>query len=143
MSGTGRIRTGVSEFLFREKGRLLLLSVFLLVGCIAFEAGFLQGSAVAAKPLIVERPDISGCPGGEVAGASSESAVSGAAESKATPTGPAVPDATKCAFVGSRNSTLYHLPSCAPEKRIKPENLVCFTSEADAQAKGYKAGCVK
>jgi hypothetical protein len=142
MSGSARLISRVSGLLVREKGRLLLLSGFVLVGTVAFEAGFLQGSTIAAKPLVIDRPDVSGCPGGEVAGVSSESVRSGATEAK-TSTTPSAPDMKDCKFVGSKNSTLYHLPTCAPAKRIKPENLVCFASEADAQAKGYKAGCVK
>ena len=142
MSGMGRIFSAISGLLVREKGRLLLLLGFVLVGMVAFEAGFLQGSTVAAKPLVIERPDVSGCPGGEVAGASSESMRSGAVEAKTSVT-PSVPDVKDCKFVGSKNSTLYHLPTCAPAKRIKPENLVCFVSEEDAQARGYKAGCIK
>ena len=49
----------------------------------------------------------------------------------------------KCAFVGSKNSNKYHLPSCAFAKRIKPENLVCFTSKEEAEKRGYVAGCLK
>jgi hypothetical protein len=49
----------------------------------------------------------------------------------------------KCAFVGSKNSTLYHLPTCAPAKRIKETNRVCFASKEAAEVKGYKPGCLK
>jgi hypothetical protein len=143
MSGSGRILYRISKWFVQEKGRLLLLLSFLLVGTLAFQAGFLNGSMIATKPLVIERPDISGCPGGEVAGASSESTALESAESKTSPTSLATSDIMKCAFVGSKNSTLYHLPHCAVAKRIKPENIVCFTSEADAKDKGYKAGCIK
>jgi len=125
----------------RERGRILLLSGFVLVGVIAFEAGFLQGSAVAAKPVVVERPDTSSCQGGQVAGASAETVIQGTANAVSGSAGTV--DPARCAFVGSKNSTLYHLPSCASAKRIKPTNLVCFSSVEDATAKGYKAGCIK
>lgn len=48
-------------------------------------------------------------------------------------------------FVGSKNSNKYHLPSCRWVKRIKPENQVWFSSEEEAQSKGYKpcATCLK
>lgn len=49
----------------------------------------------------------------------------------------------KCAFVGSKNSTLYHLPTCASAKRIKETNKVCFATKESAEAKGYKPGCLK
>ncbi len=50
---------------------------------------------------------------------------------------------TDCAFVGSKNSTKYHLPTSGSAKRIKPENLVCFTSADEAVARGYEAGSVQ
>jgi len=40
-------------------------------------------------------------------------------------------------FVGSSKSDKYHYPSCSAAKRIKPANLVTFTSSADARARGY------
>jgi flagellar basal body-associated protein FliL len=41
-------------------------------------------------------------------------------------------------YVGSKNSNIYHYPTCRAAKRIKPENLVTFTSAKDAQEKGYR-----
>lgn len=143
MSGSVRPFSAISEFLLRERGRLFLLVGFVLVGAIAFQAGFLKGSAVAAKPLIIERPDASGCPQGTVAGTSADVTQTGTDHAASGTSTAPVPGTGDCRLVGSRNSTLYHLPTCAPAKRIKPENRVCFSSEADAQAKGYKAGCMK
>ena len=40
-------------------------------------------------------------------------------------------------FVGSSKSNKYHYPSCSAAKRIKPANLVTFSSSADARAQGY------
>ena len=40
-------------------------------------------------------------------------------------------------YVGSRNSTKYHYPSCVWAKKIKPSNLVTFTGKEDAANKGY------
>lgn len=50
-----------------------------------------------------------------------------------------------CAFVGSKNSDKYHLPDCSNAKRIKPENIVCFSSKEDAESKGYQPAkdCIK
>ncbi len=48
-----------------------------------------------------------------------------------------------CLYVGSKNSTLYHLPKCAAARRIKNENKRCFTSKEDAESKGYRPGCLK
>jgi competence protein ComEC len=40
-------------------------------------------------------------------------------------------------FVGSSKSDKYHYTSCSAAKRIKPANLVTFSSSADARAQGY------
>jgi len=85
----------------------------------------------------------------KTAGASSVEAMpkdlSGASSSSATSRVSTAPTEKNenCAFVGSRNSDKYHLAKCTWAKRIKPENRVCFASTADAEAKGYKPGCVK
>lgn len=51
----------------------------------------------------------------------------------------------QCAFVGSKNSNKYHLPSCRYAANIKPENMVCFSSKEEAEAQGYVGGgcCIK
>ncbi|HWQ60142.1 MAG TPA: hypothetical protein VN420_03270 [Candidatus Fimivivens sp.] len=134
-----RAISGMRDLLVRERTRILPLAGMVLVGVLMFEAGFLRGSSIAARPLVVEKPS-SECQGGEVAGVTTDTNLP--LKPAATSVAASV-DAKNCAFVGSRNSTLYHLPSCASAKRIKPENLVCFTSVDDAQSKGYKAGCIK
>ena len=40
-------------------------------------------------------------------------------------------------YVGSKNSDKFYECSCRYAKRVKPENIVCFSSESDARAKGY------
>ncbi len=42
------------------------------------------------------------------------------------------------AFVGSKNSNVYHYPSCNYVNSISEQNKVWFSSSADAQAKGYR-----
>ena len=129
--------------------RLFLFIGILLSGALAFGGGFLLGRDRQVDPMIVSVPaspcvqtvqDI-GTPEAKPEG------VVDVAQTKA-----AVPDSSvegnvaehsSCVFVGSRNSDKYHLPTCSWAKRIKPENRVCFTSAADAESKGYHAGCVK
>ncbi|MBF0569576.1 MAG: hypothetical protein HQL18_02230 [Candidatus Omnitrophica bacterium] len=41
-------------------------------------------------------------------------------------------------FVASKNSTVYHLPSCKMADKIVADNKVKFDTEADAQKAGYK-----
>ncbi|VVB68596.1 Uncharacterised protein [uncultured archaeon] len=40
-------------------------------------------------------------------------------------------------FVGSSKSNKYHYPSCSAAQRIKPGNLITFSSSLDARARGY------
>jgi len=40
-------------------------------------------------------------------------------------------------YVGSKNSDLYHYCHCSYAKRIKEENLVCFSTEEEAIEEGY------
>jgi uncharacterized protein YegP (UPF0339 family) len=41
-------------------------------------------------------------------------------------------------FCGSKNSNVYHYPTCTYAKRIDPKNLIWFTDECDAKSKGYR-----
>jgi len=41
-------------------------------------------------------------------------------------------------FVGSKNSDVYHYPSCHHAKKIKAENLITFNSIEEAKAAGYR-----
>jgi len=43
-------------------------------------------------------------------------------------------DLTKdCLYVGSKNSKMYHDPSCKYAKKIKPENRICYHSEKEVE----------
>ena len=45
-------------------------------------------------------------------------------------------------YVGSVNSDKYYSCDCHYANRIKPENIICFISDDDAQSKGYiKSEC--
>ncbi len=50
--------------------------------------------------------------------------------------GTAIPQAVAVLYVGSRNSTVYHHPTCSHVPRIKPENRVTFDSQEQARAAG-------
>jgi hypothetical protein len=52
------------------------------------------------------------------------------------PRGVAIPHAVSVLYVGSRNSTVYHHPSCSHVPRIKLENRVTFDTQERARAAG-------
>lgn len=61
---------------------------------------------------------------------------------KATLTPPA--NAATSKFVASKNSNLYHDPTCPSASRIKPENQVWFASREEAEAAGFSPSvCTK
>ena len=41
-------------------------------------------------------------------------------------------------FVGSKNSDVYHYPSCRYVQNIHPENMIWFKDAADASSQGYR-----
>jgi len=47
------------------------------------------------------------------------------------------PATTTGKFVGSKNSDKYHYPDCSYAKKIKPENLVEFSSVQEAMERSY------
>jgi hypothetical protein len=126
------------NFFRRERERLIVFLALLLVGVVSFEAGFLAGGSSGSLPMVIEKPVIAmASDQGRVAG------VSGEAKGPESVSTTLAISGKECSFIGSRNSTLYHLPTCASAKRIKPENIVCFVSVEDAAARGYKPGCLK
>ncbi len=40
-------------------------------------------------------------------------------------------------YAGSKNGTKYYTPGCAGLDRIKPENIIWFQSQQDAELQGY------
>lgn len=119
--------------------RIIILLGFVLACGLSFEAGILKARNISQKPLVVEIPS------GNVAGTSTQNSFSSNIpdESLKEVLKKNIADSIsnmpqKCAFVGSKNSNLYHLPTSSYAKRIKPENLICFSSKDDAQSKGYQ-----
>jgi len=131
-------------FLKAQEPKIVLFIGFILVAGISFEFGLIQGKKQPDKPLIVEKAISSQGVELEAASASAAQAQNLPAEAKITPNGTNT-QPQSCAFVGSKNSNKYHLPTCHFAKLIKPENLVCFKSVEDAQSRGYQPdkSCVK
>lgn len=128
----------IAEWFARDHTRLALGIGIFSAGLAGYSLGILRDNAQSQTPLtmnIVPPQEVS-VP--QVLGdtAKTSPTITAKAENVVMPEG-------KCAFVGSKNSTLYHLPTCAPAKRIKETNRVCFTSKEVAEAKGYKPGCLK
>lgn len=126
----------IKKFFQKYEAKIVLAAGFILVSAVSFGAGYLKGKSVPENPLIISQKG--GCPA--VSGENQKTSESLPAENSVSET-----EKKNCAFVGSKNSNKYHLPTCQWAKRIKPENLVCFSSTEDAKQKGYQPdkGCVK
>lgn len=138
---------------FEANGSKLFLFLGMLVSiALAFEGGFLLGRDRQVEPIVITTPaplceavvsrtEMEKVPSEE--GKIPDVATAAGASTAPTSNNAGQSESESCVFVGSKNSDKYHLPKCSWAKRIKPENRVCFTSAADAESKGYKAGCVK
>ncbi|MBP7060353.1 MAG: hypothetical protein KBA91_00040 [Candidatus Moranbacteria bacterium] len=126
----------VREWWKSHREQIGLFLGILFVGILCFEAGLFFGKVKTQPSVTIHIP--------------AEPAM---AETKAEgvsvlPTAPAITrvlgaEKEQCLYVGSRNSNKYHLPTCAAAKRIKAENIVCFSSPEEAQGRGYLPGCLK
>lgn len=130
----------IKEFFLKNETKIVFFIGFCLISAISFQFGFLQGQKWQSKPLIIEKgSDIALAPEtqngsiGEVQGASKTAQT----PSQATPVSSNLKAGSlDCAFVGSKNSDKFYLPTCSYAKRVKPENMVCFKSAQEAIGQG-------
>ncbi len=132
----------VKQWLSERKDRIFLFFGLLAVGALSFGGGFIQGKGTETKPLLIEIPSAPE-QGSGVRGQGSENPTRDLSSGVVKSGTETASKQGQCAFVGSRNSDKYHLPSSSCAKRIKPENRVCFAAKEDAEKRGYKAGCLK
>ncbi len=148
------LKTKTKDFWEKYEHKIILIIGFILVAIISFEGGFLKGQKTAQNPLIIEKTAESmvSIENGN------NSAVQSVSQSQNLPTETkkdlnevsAMPQTMPtgrqdCAFVGSKNSNKYHLPTCRYAKNINPENRVCFSSKIEAESRGYlpDKNCIK
>lgn len=154
----------IEEFVNRNKGKLKILSGFVLVFVLGFASGYyyldgnknteiltIKDGSVECAALLEAGAQTGDVEAGQdntvaenrdkAANNAAAGAVLGADTASALQSGASV--AAK-AFASSKNSTLYHSRDCQYVKRIKAENLVWFGSQQEAQSSGRKPhSCVK
>jgi hypothetical protein len=133
----------IKDFWLRYEYKIVLVLGFFLVAIISFEGGILQGRKMLQNPIIIEKP-AENTANQAAASQNAPEAQNSIQEAKNTvSSSDIVPQ--NCAFVGSKNSDKYHLPSCRYAKNINEANRVCFSSAEDAAAKGYQPdkNCIK
>lgn len=139
----------------KSKKWLLLISTGLLLFLVGFQVGKITSPYYAAHPIVFSdngRGDREGLAALEQEGIEKRStaaksttpAPSVASSPNTTEEQAQVAGAQTKAFVGSKNSNLYHHPDCPTAKRIKAENQVWFGSREEATAAGYSPSqCTK
>lgn len=125
-------KTKMGDFWDKYEAKIILILGLILVAIISFEVGALKGSGLTQKPLIIEKPVETK----NVATALPTQAQNSTPEALTDPISSTTPPAN-CAYVGSKNSTLYHLAASSYAKNIKAENRICFSSPDEAKSRGY------
>lgn len=135
----------IKQFFLHHEQKIVLVVGFVLVAAISYQFGVLQGQKWQQKPLIIEKPATTPAEGETAKIEPSESSKEGSTGSSGAPgatQAAAGGNMANCAYVGSKNSDKFYVPTCSFAKRIKPENLVCYKSEQEALAKGkVKSDC--
>lgn len=131
----------IKAFWTKNEQKIVLVIGFCFVSAISFGFGTLWGQKWQQKPVVIEKladtpKAIENTPESQnVASASTQGTQESKTQNLATNT-------SRCAFVGSKNSDKFYVPSCSWAKRIKPENLVCYPDEQAALVKGKtKSDC--
>lgn len=138
----------IGQFWLKYEQKIVLAAGIVLVAAISFEAGFLHGQKNKQEPVIVNKASAV-----EVSSANTDKNQTDSSNVKTTSSNSkpasieniATADNQKCAFVASKNSSKYHLPTCRYAQNIKPENKVCFSSKEEAEGRGFQGAkcCIK
>lgn len=142
--GIANIWVKMKDFFLQNEHKIVLAIGFCLVSAVSFGFGALWGQKWQQKPVVIEK--LADTPQAtqnvpESQNAAQASTMPTAANSAVANTTTSA-DMSKCAFVGSKNSDKFYVPTCSWAKRIKPENLVCYPDEQSALAKGKtKSDC--
>lgn len=128
----------IKQFWLKYESKIILIIGFILVAFLAFEFGVLRGQNSQKSPLIIEKPaECVNMPDNPQNGQKTQNLT---AQEVSNKIGEETPK--NCSFVASKNSDKYHKSTCSWAKRIKPENMVCFESEQEAQNNGkIRASC--
>lgn len=138
------------HFWLKYKEKIILAVGIILIALISFEAGFLKGQKNQKEPIEINQAVCSPCPKTNQISNENESKtnivtnnVKPAAINENNNSAPI--ENQKCAFVASKNSNKYHLPTCQFAQKIKPENKICFSSKEEAERQGYQGAkcCIK
>ncbi|NTV40691.1 MAG: hypothetical protein HGA61_00220 [Candidatus Moranbacteria bacterium] len=124
----------IKEFFLKYEQKIVLIIAFCFISAVSFQFGVLQGQKWQQKPLIIEKPTEVPDEASNQIQANSEA--QSAIQSTTIKASNVTSQTTGCTYVGSRSSNKFYLPTCSYAKRIKPENVVCFKTAAEALSQG-------
>ncbi len=142
----------LGKFWLKYEKKIILLASVILIAAISFEAGYLKGQKNKKESVIVSQ--IAAVE--ETNHPESQTKADNTATKNAATNTPAkisaieeptaqTAEPQKCAFVASKNSNKYHLPTCRYAQNMKPENKICFSSKEEAESRGFQGAkcCIK
>jgi len=123
------------NFWLKYEVKIVLLTGFILIATVSFEGGYLKGSAVKNSPIVIEKATTEA----QICDSGANMAKPGQIDQNTQN------NKKECLFMASKNSKKFHTATCTWAKRIKPENVVCFSSKEEAIQKGFQpdAACIK
>lgn len=136
-------KTKIKNFWQKYEFKIVLCVGLILISIISFSGGYLKGKSAESSPLIIEKVSAENENTSQVAsGAGNNQNVQNV---QSNTVNSAQNDKKECAFVASKNSKIFHISTCTWAKRIKPENLICFSSMEEAIASGRQPdkACIK
>ncbi|MDZ7611690.1 MAG: hypothetical protein U5L10_02910 [Candidatus Moranbacteria bacterium] len=140
-----KIKGRLSNFWKEYEERLLFLIAIVLVAVVSFSAGQTRQKSMESEEIKVSLNNIEAPnPQQQKVVALGEAAQRKGVSLEENGGGnyAAQNQETECRLVGSENSDKFHKPDCTWAKKIKEENVVCFSSEEEARNEGYQpAGC--
>jgi len=131
----------VGQYWLIYEQKIILAIGLILIAVISFEAGYLHGQKNKSESVVVKKVTAS-----EVASACAVQSQADAGDNTPVSAEDSAQISTqKCAYVASKNSNKYHLPTCRYTQNIKSENKVCFSSKDEAEIKGFQGAkcCIK
>ena len=134
----------IKEFWDKYEFKIVLAVILLLIAGMSFEAGYIKGKGQKTSPLVIEKaPECPKISLEQQNNATMESDSTLASKKVAGANSAPVQNTQQCLYVGSKNSDKYYPPTCSYAKRVKPENLAFFKTEAEALAENRtrSTGC--
>ena len=140
----------IGRFWLVYEQKIVLAAGIVLIAAISFEAGFLHGQKNKQEPVVVNKTATielasANTTQGQTNTSTNNTKTAPADNKTASVENTATDSTQKCAYVASKNSNKYHLPTCRYAQNIKPENKVCFSSKEEAEGRGFQGAkcCIK